>query len=99
MAFSKSFPKPNKTGTYTTWEEVSISEAEEREAEARARVQNVKVLKESITDAKSLMKENQLKDYQTDVVTLAVALFEKRASHEIYWKENKAKEKFDKMFK
>jgi len=23
-------------------------------------------------------------------------LFEKRASHEVYWKENKAKEKFDK---
>jgi hypothetical protein len=29
------------------------------------------------------------------VVKLAVALFEKRASHLIFWKEMKAKEKFN----
>ena len=34
-----------------------------------------------------------------NVVRLAVALFEKRASHEIFFKENKAKEKFDEKFK
>ena len=28
----------------------------------------------------------------------AISLFEKRASHVVYWKESKAKEKFDEMF-
>ena len=26
---------------------------------------------------------------------LAIALFDKRASHQVFWKENRAKEKFD----
>jgi len=39
-----------------------------------------------------------LKDYQTDLIHIAISLFEKRASHSIYWKESKAKEKFDGMF-
>ena len=57
-----------------------------------------KLMKECIDDAKALMQEKGLKDYQTDLINIAVALFEKRASHVIYWKESKAKEKFDKMF-
>ena len=54
--------------------------------------------KECIEDAKSLIKEKGLKDYQTDILSTAVALFEKRASHSIYWKESSSKEKFDEMF-
>ena len=55
-------------------------------------------MKECVDDAKEIMKDKGLKDYQTDLVNIAISLFEKRASHSIYWKENKAKEKFDKMF-
>ncbi len=30
-----------------------------------------------------------------NVARIAIALFEKRASHVVFWKESKAKEKFD----
>jgi len=56
-------------------------------------------MKECIEDAKLIMKEKGLKDYQTDLIHMAISLFEKRASHSIYWKESKAKEKFDEKFK
>jgi hypothetical protein len=36
-----------------------------------------------------------LKEYQTDIVHIAISLFEKRASHSVYWKESECKKKFD----
>ncbi|MAH33191.1 hypothetical protein CL615_02255 [archaeon] len=98
MPFSKSFPRQSKTSTYPQWEEVTLTDAEERLEENKSKTENIKLMKECIDDAKSLMQEKGLKDYQTDLINLAVALFEKRASHVIYWKESKAKEKFDEMF-
>ncbi|MBI2134443.1 hypothetical protein HYU09_00500 [Candidatus Woesearchaeota archaeon] len=98
MPFSKSFPKQSKTSAYPHWEEVSLSEAEESSEEQKARIENIRLMKECIEDARTIMKEKGLKDYQTDIIHMAIALFEKRASHSIYWKESKAKEKFDGMF-
>jgi hypothetical protein len=51
---------------------------------------------ECIEDAKKIFLEKNLKNFQSDIISLAIALFEKRASHEVYWKEAKAKDKFDK---
>jgi hypothetical protein len=99
MAFSKSFPKQSKTSTYPQWEEVALSDAEERLEEDKARVENIRLMKECIADAAAIVKEKNMKDYQTDIIHLAISLFEKRASHSIYWKESKAKEKFDALFK
>lgn len=98
MPFSKSFPKTSKTSTYPQWEEVSLTEEEEKAVEQISKAENIKLFKECIGDAKAIVEEKGLKDYQTDIICIAVSLFEKRASHEVYWKENKAKEKFDEMF-
>ena len=98
MSFSKSFPKQSKTSSYPQWEEISLTDAEEKEQEAVSRAENIVLFKECIEDAKSIMKDKGLKDYQTDLIHIAISLFEKRASHTIYWKESKAKEKFDEMF-
>ena len=57
------------------------------------------MMKRCIDDAKAIFSENALKDCQTDIVNAAIALFEKRAAHSVYWKENKAKEKFKEMEK
>jgi len=95
MPFSKSFPKTSKTSTYPQWEEISLTIEEEKEQEAKSRTENINLFKECIDDAKSIMQEKGLKDYQTDLIHVAISLFEKRASHSIYFKENKAKEKFD----
>ena len=95
MAFSKTFPKQIEGSNYPRWEEVYLSYDEEIESAENARKDNLKIMRECIKDAKALMADVGFKDEQADVIELAKALFDKRASHEIYWKENKAKEKFD----
>ena len=98
MPFSKSFPKTSKTSTYPQWEEVTLTDAEEKEQEVKSRAENIRLLKECIEDAKSVLIEKGLNESTSDVINVAIALFEKRASHSVYWKESKAKEKFDEMF-
>ncbi len=96
MAFSKSFPREVEGSTYPKWEEVKLTENEDKEQEVLARQKNIAIMKECIEDAKNLMIDlEDMKESQSDRVSIAISLFEKRASHEIYWKENKAKEKFD----
>ena len=55
-------------------------------------------MNECIIDAKKIIAKQGLKTYQTDLINMAISLFEKRASHNVYWKEEKAKDKFDKLF-
>ena len=98
MAFSKSFPRTVKGSTYPVWEEIFLTEEEEKEQELNCREENKKRMEECIEDAKKIAKNKNLKDFQSDIIEIATSLFDKRASHEIYWKENKAKEKFDKKF-
>ena len=95
MAFSKKFPRTVEGSNYPKWEEVSLSAEEEKEVEENARKENIKLMKDCIEDAKQIVREKGLTDSENDIIKMAVALFEKRASHEIYWKERKAKEKFD----
>lgn len=97
MAFSKSFPKTKDK--YTSWEEVPLTEKEEAEVEAAASEENIKIMQECISEAKLICKETGLKDYQTDMVQIALTLFDKMASHQVYWKERACREKFDKTFK
>ncbi|MDP2750113.1 MAG: hypothetical protein Q8O89_04750, partial [Nanoarchaeota archaeon] len=59
----------------------------------------VNLMKECIWDANELMKEKNMKPFQTDVVAIATTLFEKRGSHNVYWKERKCREKFEGIFK
>jgi len=98
MPFSKSFPKTSKTSTYPQWEEITLTDAEEKEQEQKSRAESIKLFKECMDDAVKIMQEKGLKEYQTDLINIAISLFEKQASHQVYWKENKAKEKFDEMF-
>ncbi len=98
MAFSKSFPRTSDKNVYPTWEEVFLTDKEEKDVEEEVKQENIKIIKECIDDAKKIIEEKGLKSYQSDVINMAVALFEKRASHHVYLKERKCKEKFDKQF-
>ncbi len=98
MPFSKSFPKQSKTSNYPQWEEITLTEEEEKAVEQKSKEENIKLLKECVDDAKKIIQEKNLNPSQIELMHIAIALFEKRAFHEIYWKENKAKEKFDEMF-
>jgi hypothetical protein len=98
MVFYKTFPRTTEKSQYPTWEEIALNDAEEKEQEAIARAENIDTLKQCIDDAKAIIQEKQLKPFQTDMIHLAISLFEKKSSHVVYYKENKAKEKFDQKF-
>lgn len=97
MAFSKSFPKTKEK--YPVWEEVSLTEAEEREVEGAAKEENSKLMGECVKEAKKIFEKEGLKGYQSDIINIALALFDKMASHQVYWKERACREKFEKTFK
>ena len=98
MVFSKTFPKTTDKSIYPKWIEVSISDEEEKTEEECCRKDNMKLIKECIEDAKRIMQEKNLKEYPTDLINIAIALFEKRASHAVYYKESACKKKFDKQY-
>jgi len=95
MAFSKSFPKTIAGSSYPKWEEVFLTDEEEREQEDRCRSENIELMKQCIDDAKALIEGKGFKGFKEDILQVAISLFEKRASHSVYWKESKAKGKFD----
>ncbi|MBI2151363.1 hypothetical protein HYU21_01400 [Candidatus Woesearchaeota archaeon] len=94
MAFSKTFPKTIPGSNYPQWEEIFLTEAEEKEAKELCRKENFELLSECLNEAKSLAIKHAVNSDENRV-KLAIALFEKKASHQVYWKEKIAKEKFD----
>ncbi len=98
MPFSKTFPKTIPGSNYPLWEEVILTAQEEKEAEEQCERENVRLLDECLQTAKAIAIKHGI-NTEENQVHLAVALFEKFASHEVFWKENKAKEKFDQMNK
>lgn len=99
MGFSRRFPRDVKGSPYPVWEEHYLSVAEERAIEAKQRVENLALMRDCLHDAEEILKERSMKEFQTNVVQLAIALFEKRSSHAVYWKEEAVKEKFDAALK
>ncbi|MFP4403467.1 MAG: hypothetical protein ACOC3X_00230 [Nanoarchaeota archaeon] len=95
MAFSKSFPKTTEKSTYPKWIEIFLTKREEENCELNAKKNNIELMKECIDDAKKIVEDKNLKKFQSDMIKIAISLFEKRASYAIHYKENLAKEKFD----
>lgn len=96
MGFSKAFPRRSDKSVYPNWEDVYLNEDEEKKVEDDAKEENSRLMGECLEAAKKVMQAKGLKDFDTNLVRIAIALFEKRASHTVFWKEEKAKEKFDK---
>ena len=98
MPFSKTFPKSMPGTNYPSWEEVYLTVDEEKQVEEECRRENSQIMDQCLGDAKAIAIRHRL-NTEENQVRLAIALFEKQASHEIFWKESRAKEKFDQMFK
>ena len=94
MPFSKTFPKTLPGSNYPVWEEVFLTDEEEQQVEQECKKINFQLLDECLHDAKMLAIKNGI-NQDENLTKLAIALFEKRASHVVFWKESKAKEKFD----
>lgn len=97
MTFSKSFPKTSDK--YTVWEEIFLTDEEEKEVEEKAKKENIELMKKCLGEAKKICNEAEFKECQRDITRIAIALFEKRASHQVYHKERKCKEKFEEKFR
>ena len=95
MSFSKSFPKTLGGSNYPSWEEVFLDSEEEKNIEKLAEKENIELMRNCLGEANKILSEINLKDYQSDVVQIAITLFNKKASHIVYWKERLCKEKFD----
>ena len=94
MAFSKTFPKTIPGTNYPLWEEVFLSKDEEKQVEELCQKENFQLMDECLQDAKIIVIKNGI-NTDENRAQVAIALFEKRASHVVFWKESKAKEKFD----
>lgn len=94
MAFSKTFPRQSPGSSATVWEEITLSGEEEKQAEESCRKENFQLLDGSLQEARSLAIKHSI-NTDANVARLAVALFEKKASHQVFWKEKMAKEKFE----
>jgi len=94
MPFSKTFPKTIPGSNYPLWEEVFLTEEEEKQVEVECKQENFRVLDDSLRQAKALAIKHAI-NTEENVTKLAVALFEKQASHVVFWKESKAKEKLE----
>lgn len=93
MGFKKSFRQTSDKSAYPKWVEVELNEEEEKDAAKTARQKNVKIMMQSIEDAKLVKQEKGLDS--SDITDVAKSLFDKRASHTVFHKERKAREKFD----
>lgn len=93
MAFAKNIPRHIDGAKITKWEEVTLSEKEEEAQEAMARDEHNALMKECIRDAITIFTGSDLKMFQSDMIKVGIALFEKRSSHTVYYKEEKAREK------
>jgi hypothetical protein len=96
MPFTKSFPREIPGSNYPKWEDVHLTDEEEKEQEKLCREDNISLFIQCIEDASLILKRKELKIYQSDIIRIASSLFEKRASYSVHYKERKAKEKFEK---
>ncbi len=98
MAFSKTYPRELPGTKIPKWEEVFLTAQEEREREQVARQENHYLMRQCIADAKNILKTEKLINIQSHVLQMGMTLFRKRASHVVFYKEQKCKEKFQKYF-
>ncbi|MBW2967477.1 hypothetical protein KY362_03245 [Candidatus Woesearchaeota archaeon] len=94
MVFSKSFPRTVDGSNTPVWEEMFLSAQEERQAEQVARQENLFLIRQCIADARNVLKDEKMMDMQSHVLSIGLALFRKRSSHAVFYKEEKCKEKF-----
>lgn len=95
MAFTKSFPVQKTEGSYTSWKEISLDHDEEKHAEEKARDDHIRQFQECLDDAKEILLKTGMKQFDPNIIAVANTLFEKRASHTSYYKEDAARKKFN----
>ena len=79
------------------WKDISLSIEEEVEVESSEWNLHDTIMRECLTDATKILRSKEVEVTPMTTINLAVALFDKRASHVQYGREAKAREKFETM--
>ncbi len=90
MSLAKRFPvEVNRevTKKETQWEEYNLSSEEVRRIYNQSMARHKKLFSACFETAKTLLEEQGAKPYQTSLVNVALALFNKHARHEHYMQE------------
>ena len=95
MGFKKAFRNTSDKSVYPNWVEVELTDEQEKEAEEEAHSDQLKTMLRCIEDASVIADEKELSEQER--TRIATALFDKRASHNVFYKERHAREKFDDM--
>lgn len=74
--------------------EIFLTKQEEREREQVARQENMYLMRQSLADARNIVKDEKLMDMQNHVIQIGIALFNKRAEHTGEYKRKKREEKY-----
>ncbi len=96
MPFSKRFPRTVPGTNFPLWEDIFLSEEEEKQVEESCKKENFRLLDRCLNEAKALAIKQGI-NTEDNVTRLAIALFEKQASHLVFWKESRAKEKSNEL--
>lgn len=95
MAFGKRFPKDVPGSNFPEWVEITLTKEEEKQIEHDNRIANLRLMAQAIDDSKKIFEKKGLKAFQSDIISAAISLFERQASHNVHAKEARLKEKFD----
>jgi len=95
MGFKKAFRNTSDKSVYPNWVEVELTSEEEQKAEEQAHSEQLKTMLRCVDDASVVADEKNLSNNER--TRIATALFDKRASHNVFYKERHAREKFDDM--
>ena len=95
MSFTKSFPKERPA---TAWQEVVLTPHEEQQVASVAYSEHLQLLERCLLDTLEMVRTCGLSEQGivldfSGLCQLSVALFEKSASHVVFFKERACKEK------
>jgi hypothetical protein len=97
VVYSRSYPRQDESGA-PRWVEIFLSAQEEREREQIARQENLYLVRQCLSDARNVIKSEQLMDMQSHVLSIALALFKTRAQHASEYKDELCRQKFEKYW-
>ncbi|MCF7861294.1 hypothetical protein K9M79_03525 [Candidatus Woesearchaeota archaeon] len=93
MTYIKSFPRTKDSTTH--WVDIKLDDKEEQKVSAIHRNLNKNLYQQCLKDAAVILEKSEMKEFQTNIVQIATALFNKRSSHLVYSKDSYCREKLE----
>lgn len=99
MTYTKRFPLDVEGSPFPKWTEVRLDPEEEAATERKAEREHIELFERCLQEARGIVQRHGLNESSASIVEAAVALFEKRASHTVFYKDSACREKFEERYK